>query len=187
MPPLRDLQERIGSRRFATGSEPLCDLIRSDGISASARLEVYRNNLHAGFTKTLGLEFPVIRRLVGEEYFRQVARAFLACYPSRSGDLHHVGGPFARFLRTQFVETEYLYLADVARLEWAYQECLVAEGSDCLRSRTRCSRHLAGRATCLTLPSARRPHDDSSGRDALTQESATRPLTDPLIQDHRRR
>src|SRR5262249_23011925 len=136
MLPLRELQERIASQLFATGSEPLSDWIRSDGISASARLEVYRNNLHAGLTKTLGLEFPVIRRLLGEEDFRQVALAFLARHPSRSGDLHRVGAPFGCFLRTQFVETEYLYLADVARLEWAYQECLVAEDSDCLDPRT---------------------------------------------------
>ena len=44
-----------------------------------------------------------------------------------SGDLHHVGAPFAAFLREQFADTGYLYLADVAALEWAYQECLVAE------------------------------------------------------------
>jgi hypothetical protein len=72
----------------------------------------------------------VICRLVGADYFRQLARAFLICHPSRSGDLHHVGRAFAPFLREQFADSEYLYLADVAALEWAYQECLVAAEVD---------------------------------------------------------
>jgi hypothetical protein len=78
----------------------------------------------------------VIERLVGEDYFRQLSLAFLANHPSRSGDLHHVGAPFPGFLHKQFASTEYRYLADVARLEWAYQECLVAEDSDSLDPET---------------------------------------------------
>jgi hypothetical protein len=75
------------------------------------------------------LEFPVTSRLVGEQYFRQLSLAFLACHPSRSGDLHHVGAPYSAFLSEQFAGTAYRYLADVAALEWAYQECLVAAES----------------------------------------------------------
>jgi hypothetical protein len=134
--PLRDLQKRFAFRLLETDSGPVMDWIRSDGISALARVAIYRNNLHEGFTKTLGLEFPVIRRLVGQDYFRQLALAFLAYHPSRSGDLHHVGAPFPGFLQQQFANTEYSYLADVARLEWAYQECLVAEDSDWLDPQT---------------------------------------------------
>ena len=136
MLPLRDLQQRFASRLLETDSASVLDWIRADGISFLARVEIYRNNLHAGFTKTLGLEFPVIQRLVGQAYFTQLALAFLAYHPSRSGDLHHVGAPFPGFLQKQFANTDYWYLADVARLEWAYQECLVAEDSDCLDPQT---------------------------------------------------
>jgi hypothetical protein len=130
--PLRELQQRFASRLLGTDSASVLDWIRADSISALARVEIYRGNLHAGFTKTLALEFPVIQRLVGQNYFKQLALAFLACHTSRSGDLHHVGAPFPGFLQKQFDNTEYWYLADVAGLEWAYQECLVAEDSDCL-------------------------------------------------------
>ncbi|MBV8305930.1 MAG: putative DNA-binding domain-containing protein, partial [Gammaproteobacteria bacterium] len=67
MLPLRELQERFASRLLETGSQSVLDWIRADGISASARLGIYRNNLQAGFTKTLALEFPVILRLVGQD------------------------------------------------------------------------------------------------------------------------
>jgi hypothetical protein len=127
---LRSLQCSLAAHLFEDEPESIIPWIRSDGIDPVARLEIYRNNLHEGFQKTLALEYPVIGRLVGNEYFRQLALAFLACHPSTSGDLHHVGAPFSAFLRAQFVNTGYLYLADVAALEWAYQECLVAEEFD---------------------------------------------------------
>jgi len=121
MPSLRELQRHFAAGLLETTDELATEWIRADGISPSARLAIYRNNLHAGFLKTLTLEFPVIRRLVGEDYFRQLSLAFLARHPSRSGDLHHVGAPFSNFVSEQFTATEFLYLADVARLEWACQ------------------------------------------------------------------
>jgi hypothetical protein len=127
---LRDLQGSLAAHLFADESESVIPWIRADGIDPAARLGIYRNNLHEGFHKTLALEYPVICRLVGPDYFRQLARAFLACHPSRSGDLHHVGAAFAPFLRQRFADSAYLYFADVAELEWAYQECLVAEEVD---------------------------------------------------------
>src|SRR5262249_41165706 len=68
---------------------------------AAARLAIYRNNLHEGFIKTLALEFPVIERLVGTDYFRQLAKQFLSAHPSRAGDLHPIGEPFPEYLRSR--------------------------------------------------------------------------------------
>jgi hypothetical protein len=130
VPSLHELQSSFASHLFEDDPESIIPWIRADGINPAARLQIYRNNLQEGFHKTLALEYPVICRLVGRDYFRQLARAFLARRPSTSGDLHHVGAPFASFLRQQFADTNYLYLADVATLEWAYQECLVAEELD---------------------------------------------------------
>ena len=124
---LRHLQNSFAADLFEDRSESVIPWIRADGIDSVARLGIYRNNLHAGFHKTLALEYPVIRRLVGPDYFRQLARAFLARHPSTSGDLHHLGAAFSPFLRRQFADSDYPYLADVAALEWAHQECLVAE------------------------------------------------------------
>jgi len=133
---LHELQQRFAAGLLDSTDARVMKWIRADGIHPSARLAIYRHNLHAGFLKTLTLEFPVLRRLVGEDYFRQLSLAFLACHPSRSGDLHHVGAPFPDFLGEQFNRTEFLYLADVARLEWACQECLIAENSEPLDPQT---------------------------------------------------
>jgi len=68
----------------------------------------------------------VIQQLVGEEYFRQLARDFLHAHPSQSGDLHAIGTPFPDYLRGRFSATEYAYLHDVAALEWAYEQASIA-------------------------------------------------------------
>ena len=129
---LPELQARFASSVFGDTREPSTPWIRAAGIAPELRLGIYRNNLRESFTKTLALEFPVIQRLVGADYFRQLALSLLARHPSRSGDLHHIGGPFAAFLREQFAGTTYEYFAEVAALEWAWQESLVAEDDEAL-------------------------------------------------------
>ena len=123
---LPELQARFVAALFGGSSDSLSPWILDDGIDGEARIAIYRNNVRQGFAKTLALEFPVIERLVGSDYWRQLAREFQSEHPSRSGNLHHIGGPFAAFLRQRFGATQYAYLADVAALEWAYQEALVA-------------------------------------------------------------
>jgi hypothetical protein len=134
MLPLRDLQELFDSALYDDAPDAVAPWIRGSETDAAqglaidphARLAIYRNNLHEGFRKALALEFPVIERLVGEDYFRQLAVSFQAEHPSRFGDLHGIGEPFARFLLRRFEDTQYAYLPDVATLEWAYQQSSVA-------------------------------------------------------------
>jgi hypothetical protein len=115
---LRELQARFTEALFGDAGVP--------DIDVPDRIEIYRNNLREGFIKALAVAFPVIERLVGVEYFRRLAREFLAAHPSRAGNLHHIGAPFAGFLRERFATTEYAYFADVAALEWAHQQVLIA-------------------------------------------------------------
>ena len=126
MLPLPELQFRLVAALFGGSGDSIAPWILDDGIDGEARIGIYRSNLREGFAKTLALEFPVIERLVGCDYWRQLAREFQADHPSRSGNLHHIGAPFAAFLRQRFGATQYAYLADVAELEWAYQEAMVA-------------------------------------------------------------
>ncbi len=90
-----------------------------------ANLAIYRNNASGGFHTALTLSFPVLRRRVGEDYFRQLAHEYRQRFPSTSGDLHWAGRRFADFLH-DYLSGEYAWLADLARLEWSRAECLVA-------------------------------------------------------------
>jgi hypothetical protein len=135
LPALHELQREFVAALFAQerGDDVelrLASAITEDGIEAGLRLDIYRNNLHEGFRKALTLEFPVIERLVGEGYFRQLSQDFLAAHPSRGGDLHYIGERFADFLEQRFCDTQYAYLPDVARLEWAIEESAIAAHAD---------------------------------------------------------
>jgi hypothetical protein len=124
---LHDLQRAFVQGALSNdAAELICSQIAGNGIGPERRLAIYRNNAVEGFLKTLQATFPTIVRLAGEAWFRQVGRQYMRLHPSRSGNIHYVGEQFAAFLDTQLAGSSYEYFADVARLEWAYQEVLVA-------------------------------------------------------------
>jgi hypothetical protein len=100
--------------------------IDADALDASGRLQIYCNNARAIFVGALECSYPVLRRRVGEDYFRQLAHAYRERHPSRSGDLHWVGRDFPAFVEANEAGTGYEWLADLARLEWACECSLVA-------------------------------------------------------------
>jgi hypothetical protein len=126
MPSLREIQSRFVASLDDPASEDVADWVVMDGVNAAERVSIYRNNVQLSFVKALALEFPVIERLVGQTYFAQLAHEFMCLHPSRNGDLHFVGMPFPDFLRERFEDSRYRYLSQVARLEWARQEVIVA-------------------------------------------------------------
>jgi hypothetical protein len=123
---LHELQFRFAAALFGDSAESITPWIVAGGLDPEARVRVYRNNVRIGFAKALALAFPVIERLVGAEYFEQLAREFQADHPSRCGNLHFIGAPFSGFVRRRMRGSGYEYLADVAAVEWACQEVAVA-------------------------------------------------------------
>lgn len=100
--------------------------IVDDGLEPAARLNLYRNNTRAMFVGALVRGFPVIVRRVGDGYFHRLAAEYRDAHPSRSGDLHWIGENFPAWLAVRLAGSEYAWLADLARLEWACEEVLVA-------------------------------------------------------------
>jgi hypothetical protein len=92
------------------------------GVADSRRFSVYRNNVAVGLIAALEKRYPVTRRLVGDEFFRGLARAFLAANKPSSPVLIHYGAGFAEFIEGFEPAREIPYLPDVARLENAWVE-----------------------------------------------------------------
>lgn len=86
---------------------------------AATRFSVYRNNVMHSLSAALARRFPVIQRLVGEEFFRAMALDFVQRHPPRNPVLIHWGDAFPGFLEAFPPVTHLPYLADVARLELA--------------------------------------------------------------------
>ena len=95
-------------------------LVGPDQKPSEKRFSVYRNNVMSSLIDALGANFPAIQRLVGEEFFAALAKEFIALNPPEIPMLFHYGGRFAEFLEQFEPAADYPYLADVARVEFAW-------------------------------------------------------------------
>jgi hypothetical protein len=100
-------------------SRPITIYSAYSAYSADVAVDVYRNNYHENLQDALAGAYPVIKQLVGDDFFRTMAREFIQHHPSCSGNLHHYGAELANFVATFSPARELAYLADVAQLEWA--------------------------------------------------------------------
>src|SRR5829696_7581086 len=115
---------RTFQRRF---SQALLDRARATppgirsvgGWPAERRFSVYRNNVFVSLTEALVTRFPVCHALVGDEFFRAMARGFIELSPPRSPVLMTYGDDFGDFIETFPPARSVPYLGDVARLEAA--------------------------------------------------------------------
>lgn len=126
MPTLPELQARFMRGILDGDHDSALGLIRTQTGCAAERIGIYVNNAASNFEESLRLSFPAVLRLVGDAYFSQCVSGYRRRYPSRSGDLQHTGASFAEFMGELHRDGEYRYLEDIARLEWLYQEALVA-------------------------------------------------------------
>ncbi|MEM7025291.1 MAG: DNA-binding domain-containing protein [Pseudomonadota bacterium] len=123
MPKLADSQAAF-ARALAEPSDPApFDVRRPGGITANVaqtkRFDVYRNNVTVTAIDALGDTFPAVRALVGDDFFRATARAYLDQSPPRSPLLFRYGATFGDFLEAFPPAARVPYLGDVARLEFA--------------------------------------------------------------------
>lgn len=96
----------------------LLPALRDPDGRAAERVALYRGNLVAAWRKTLANAYPVLRAIVGVEYFEALAQVYGQAHPSTSGDLNRFGEHLSAFL-ADFAPAQSLpYLPDMAALEW---------------------------------------------------------------------
>lgn len=94
-------------------------LTNPDGAQATKRFDVYRNNVAVGLSDALEVAFPVIRKLVGDNFFCAMAGVYLRKHPPTSPLMMFYGEAMPQFLR-RFAPAQSLpYLPDIAKLELA--------------------------------------------------------------------
>ena len=94
-------------------------LTNPDGVAATKRFDVYRNNVAVSLIDALETAFPVIRKLVSEANFKMLAGVYLRRHPPTNPLMMFYGDAMPEFL-VGFEPVQKLgYLPDVARLELA--------------------------------------------------------------------
>lgn len=94
-------------------------LVNPDGVPATKRFDVYRNNVAVGLSDALETAFPVIRALVGDAFFRAMAGVYLRKHPPHSPLMMFYGEDMPGFLEAFEPAQTLPYLPDMARLELA--------------------------------------------------------------------
>jgi hypothetical protein len=117
---LTDLQRDFGGAVLDSDAAVPSPISRKAGGVPSRRFGVYRNNVYASLIEVLAGRFPVVTRLVGEEFFRAMARAYIKREPPRSPVLMRYGVSFPDFVASFTPAASVPYLADMASLEWAW-------------------------------------------------------------------
>ena len=116
---LAALQQAFSSAlRDAAQPVPAPVAVSAEGPAARG-FDVYRNNVAVSLIEALEAAFPAVRRLVGEAFFKAMAKAYIAEEPPRSPVLLLYGRSFGDFLEGFPPAAGVPYLGDVARLEWA--------------------------------------------------------------------
>lgn len=118
-------QQAFGAALFDAAHDDAA-LALTKGEGGKGRLAIYRGNLSAGWEKSLAAAYPVLRQMVGEDFFGGLARAYGKAFPSRDPDLNQFGRELARFLAQFEPAAEFPYLPALAQLEWAVHRAYYA-------------------------------------------------------------
>lgn len=90
-----------------------------NGSDPARRFGVYRNNVIVSLVGALADTFPVLRQLVGDEFFDAMAGRYVREHAPASPVLAHYGEGFADWLASFAPAQALPYLPDMARLECA--------------------------------------------------------------------
>ncbi|MBS8228471.1 HvfC/BufC N-terminal domain-containing protein, partial [Vannielia litorea] len=104
-------------------------LVDPKGRPAGKRFDVYRNNVVVSLSEALAEAFPVVQKLVGEEFFTAMAGHYVRTEPPRDPRIATWGASFPAFLEGFPPVAHIAYLPDIARLEQALRESYHAADS----------------------------------------------------------
>jgi hypothetical protein len=119
MATLREVQADMLEALFER-SDTAATHVLARGLAPARRIAIYRNNMFDSLTAALAAVYPTVAALVGDGFFRFAAHEYIVAHPSRSGNLHDFGGDLPGFLECFEPARSLPYLADCARLDWAW-------------------------------------------------------------------
>jgi hypothetical protein len=116
---LADLQTAFRAVCLGREAPALTALVDGARIGADARLRIYRHHVFDSLSTALAATFSSVHALVGDGFFRSLARDYIAVTPPSAPVLSEYGADFADFIGRHARTGELVYLADAARLDWA--------------------------------------------------------------------
>lgn len=99
----------------------LASYVQASSLCTKAqRIDVYKTSVQWGHVAVLEQTYPVCLQLLGSTLFYQLAKRYVAHYPSHRPSFAGYGALFPKWLAKEIKDT-IPYMADMAALEWAFQ------------------------------------------------------------------
>jgi len=102
----------------------------TSNFSAKALMGIYRDSSLGNIIIPMKLTYPVILKLVGEDFFQATCHKYIEEYWPATGNMDDYGAEFAEFLEIFEPAKTLPYLPDIARLEWLFHLSSLSEDSD---------------------------------------------------------
>ncbi|MEM7361356.1 MAG: DNA-binding domain-containing protein, partial [Pseudomonadota bacterium] len=93
---------------------------------------IYRNNRVVSLIDSLRSIYPALHKLLGEDFFKASARAFIESQPPTQPVMAEYGRHFGAFVATLPGVEKYPFLSDVAQLDWSYLQAFHSEDAPVL-------------------------------------------------------
>jgi hypothetical protein len=94
-------------------------IVGDERLSAIARVDIYAEMYFYRLLDCLAEDFRCVRSVVGETRFHNLITDYLLAHPSTHPSLRFAGRHLPTLLETHPVSTDWPFLAELARLEWA--------------------------------------------------------------------
>jgi hypothetical protein len=133
----RALAEAFRARAPIPRSEEasaLADQIASgnERLAPAEQLEIYREQFFLRHVEVLRDDFGALDHLLGDAAFHVLAEAYLAAHPPSSFSLRDLGARLPAFVAGNEPWSDDPFIADLARVEWAFVEAFDASDAPAL-------------------------------------------------------
>ena len=131
---LSDFQDGLASALLPPPGASVPPPAWLDALLAQPGFAVYRNTVAKGCIDALQANYPAVHALVGTDWLRAAAHAFVHQHPPTHGCLMDYGAGFADFLEGFGPAADLPYLAAVARLDRCWTESHLAADAPALQA-----------------------------------------------------
>jgi hypothetical protein len=130
LPPLSEVQAGFAAAILDPAAPVPAGITGPGRRPAPRRFGVYRNNVISSLGNAVAGSFPAVKRIVGDDFFRAMARAYVLAEPPTSPVLLDYGATFPDFIARFAPAASLPYLPDVARIERLWREAYHAEDAE---------------------------------------------------------
>ncbi|AYZ01485.1 DNA-binding domain-containing protein [Burkholderia multivorans] len=173
--------EFVTSLLHPDAEQRLLGALVGDETNNRERVARYRARLWRTWHRVLACAYPVLRSLMGDDFFLTLSREYGIADPVRSGDLNRFGSRMAELLEAWPPTATCRHLADVARLEWlVHRACFAADATTRLPDPwAQCTRDTLAHCSVRLHPAVQLLHTSTRAADRWLAFHASGQAFDP--------